>query len=103
LFEGGSTPLFLRLPKFGFNNANFARRFHIVNIGDLESTFDEGATVTTQGLISARLIPDNKLPVKVLGKGTLTRKFAVEAQKFSESAAKRIEAVGGQASIVPRK
>ena len=103
LFEGGSTPLFLRLPKVGFNNYNFARRFHIVNIGDLESTFDDGATVTTQGLVSARLIPDDKQPVKVLGEGTLTRKFSVEAQKFSASAAKGIEAAGGQATVVPRK
>lgn len=103
LFEGGSTPLFLRLPKVGFNNYNFARNFHIVNIGDLQETFDDGAKVTAQSLVSARLISNDRLPVKVLGDGDLKKKLTVEAQKFSKKAAECIQAAGGLASVVARK
>ena len=66
--EGGQTKLFLRFPKRGFSNADFERRFHIVNLGELER-FDNGATVDAQALIQVGLVPDDKLPVKILGDG----------------------------------
>src|SRR5690348_7313686 len=42
--EGGQTAIFRRLPKRGFSNADFERRFYIVNLADLQR-FDDGATV----------------------------------------------------------
>src|SRR5687767_8600416 len=47
--EGGQTPIHRRLPKRGFSNENFERRFHIVNLADLER-FDNGATVDAVAL-----------------------------------------------------
>src|SRR5688500_14382472 len=35
-YEGGQTPIFRRFPKRGFSNFNFANRFHIVNLADLD-------------------------------------------------------------------
>src|SRR5215211_7225491 len=51
--EHGQTPIFRRLPKRGFSNADFERRFHVVNLTDLAATFDEGATVDRDSLIEA--------------------------------------------------
>src|SRR5829696_62340 len=52
--EGGQTPLFRRLPKRGFSNQNFERRYHVVNIEDL-NRFDDGTTVDQATLIEAGL------------------------------------------------
>jgi large subunit ribosomal protein L15 len=103
LFEGGSSPLFMRLPKVGFNNAKFARDYAIVNVGALDEVFEEGDRVTREALLSARLIAGDRLPVKVLGQGGLKKKLIVEAQKFSKKAAERIEAAGGEAHVVPHR
>jgi large subunit ribosomal protein L15 len=48
-FEGGQMPLIRRIPKRGFNNVRFAKKFHGVNVGDLEK-FDEGAKVDETAL-----------------------------------------------------
>src|SRR5256885_3715905 len=72
--EGGQTPIFRRLPKRGFSNFDFERRFHIVNLGDLER-FDNGATVDAVALIEVGLVPDDRQPVKILGEGTLSKKL----------------------------
>src|SRR5687767_12779588 len=53
--EGGQTPIFRRLPTRGFSNHNFATRWHIVNVSDLE-TFDAGATVDAAALNEKGLI-----------------------------------------------
>ena len=103
LFEGGASPLYMRLPKVGFSNFRFARNHYIVNVGDLEEAFDEGERVNRQALISARLVANDKYPVKVLGDGELTPTLTVEAQKFSRQAAERIRAVGGEAQVVPEE
>src|SRR5438128_12690841 len=57
-YEGGQTPIFKRMPKRGFSNENFERRFHIVNLLDLEAQFDDGATVDAAALKEKGLVPD---------------------------------------------
>src|SRR5947209_17004118 len=49
-YEGGQTPIFKRMPKRGFSNENFERRFHVVNLLDLDKQFGEGATVDAAAL-----------------------------------------------------
>src|SRR5215213_5392580 len=68
--EHGQTPIFRRFPKRGFSNNNFERRYHVVNLQDLEQ-FDNGATVDATALKEAGLVPDTKLPVKILGEGVI--------------------------------
>ena len=94
--EGGQTPIFRRLPKRGFSNFQFERRFHIVNLSDLER-FDNGATVDATALKDAGLVPDLKQPVKILGGGTLSKKLTVVAGKYSKSAFEKIAQAGGTA------
>src|SRR3954469_7158353 len=95
-YEGGQTPIFRRFPKRGFSNFNFERRFHIVNLADLER-FDEGTTVDATALKEAGLIPDTKQPEKILGEGKLTKKLTIVAGKYSKSAHERITQAGGTA------
>jgi large subunit ribosomal protein L15 len=95
-YEGGQTQIFRRLPKRGFSNENFERRFYIVNLADL-AEFDDGATVDSIALETAGLVPDQKLPVKILGDGELTKKLTVVAGKYSKTAHDRIAAAGGVA------
>ena len=91
-------PLIRRLPKRGFNNAQFKTSFAIVNIGDLE-LFGEGTHVTEQLLRAEGFINGRYDGLKILGRGVLTRKLTVEADKFSETARQGIEKAGGSAVI----
>jgi len=93
-YEGGQTAIFRRIPKRGFSNENFERRFHVVNLGDL-AAFNDGTTVDATVLIDAGLVPDSKQPVKVLGEGEVSKKLTVVAGKFSRSAYDKITAAGG--------
>ncbi len=99
-YEGGQMPLFRRLPKRGFNNYNFARRFEIVNISQLEKIFDDGSAIDVQGLVAAGLVDNAASKVKVLGDGELTKKLSVTAHKFSKSAEQKIAGCGGSAKVV---
>jgi ribosomal protein L15 len=97
--EGGQTPLFRRFPKRGFSNENFERRFHVVNLTEL-NRFDNGATVDATVLIEAGLVPDDKQPVKVLGDGEITKKLTIVAGWYSRSAHQKITAAGGTAQNI---
>jgi large subunit ribosomal protein L15 len=98
-YEGGQMPYFRRIPKRGFNNANFRKEFSIVNLKGLEERFDDGAEVNPEMLVKVGLIHDTKLPVKVLGDGTLSKKLDVTAAKFSETAKQKIESAGGKVTV----
>ena len=97
-FEGGQMPLIRRLPKRGFNNAEFKTSFAIVNLDDLER-FEEGTQVTEQLLRAEGIINGSFDGVKILGRGALTRRLTVEADKFSQAARQGIEKAGGSAVI----
>lgn len=94
--EGGQTPIFRRVPKRGFSNDNFERRFHVVNVADL-ARFDDGAIVDAAVLIEAGLVPDDRQPVKILGDGDVGRKLTVIAGTYSRSAHQKITQAGGSA------
>ena len=107
-FQGGQTPIQRRLPKRGFRNP-LATPVVAVNIGDLESVFDSGATVDLAALHGARLVQGKltdfqkaRSHVKVLGDGELTKKLTVSAHRFSKSAVEKIQAAGGSVVELPR-
>src|SRR3954465_7953107 len=95
--EHGQTPIYRRLPKRGFSNFEFERRFHVVNLTDL-NVFDDGTTVDAAALIEKGLVPDDKLPVKILGDGKIAKKLTIVAGKYSKSAHKSITDAGGTAN-----
>jgi len=71
-----------------------------VNLSDLEARFEAGAEVTPETLKAAGLATRRGIPVKVLGKGELTKKLSVSAHGFSKSAQAAIEAAGGTATKI---
>ena len=97
-FEGGQTPLFMRLPKRGFTNFN-KLEYAIVNLDQLNS-FEAGTVVCPKALKEAGLIKKELDGVKVLGNGTLEKAITVKAHKFSKSALAAIEAAGGKTEVI---
>ena len=97
-FEGGQTPLYRRLPKFGFTNGAH-KEYAIVNVGSLNK-FKEGTVVDPTLLVEAGLVKKEFDGVKILGNGELTVKLTVKAAKFSKSAKAAIEKAGGVAEEI---
>ena len=97
-FEGGQLPLFQRLPKRGFHN-HFRVEYEVVNLSQL-NVFEDGDVVTEEALVKKGFFKDASHGVKVLGNGTLTKKLTVKANKFSASAKKAIEDLGGTAEVI---
>ena len=94
-FEGGQLPLVRRLPfKRGFTNI-FAIEYQEVNVDMLEARFSDGALVNGASLVEAGLVRKADDPIKVLGRGELSKKLEVHANKFTRSAAGKIEGAGG--------
>ena len=98
-FEGGQMPLFRRLPKRGFSNADFETVYTVVNIKDLKNHFSAGQTVDAETLRKARLLR-RKLPVKLLGSGEIDFALTVKVEAASEKAREKIEAAGGKVEIL---
>lgn len=99
-FEGGQMPLFRRVPKRGFTNI-FAKEYATINLDEL-NRFEENTVVTPELLFSEGIIKRGKAKdgVKILGDGELTVKLTVQSQKFSKSAAEKIEAAGGKVEVI---
>lgn len=96
-FEGGQMPLTMRLPKRGFTN-KFRVEYATVNVDRL-NIFEDGTVVTPVELIQAGILKNVQDGVKILGKGEITKKLTVQANKFSESAKQKIEAAGGKVEV----
>jgi large subunit ribosomal protein L15 len=97
-FESGQMPLVRRVPKRGFTNI-FGKEYTTVNVERLD-IFEDGAVVTVESLMSAGIIKKTLDGVKILGGGELTRKLTVKADKFTDSAKEKIEALGGKAEVI---
>src|SRR5215470_7932484 len=99
-FEGGQTPIHMRLPKLkGFRN-RFRVQFQVVNLERLAELFPDGGTIGILDLVEAGAVRKGHL-VKVLGDGDLGGvKLAVTANAFSASAVQKIEAAGGSATVL---
>src|SRR5260370_37780085 len=100
-FEGGQMPLIRRLPKRGFNNAAFHKRYAIVNLDDLNE-FEAGSVVNEQVLRKSNLVRGHFVGIKILGDGELKIGLTVEADKHSAASREKIEKAGGTISLRER-
>src|SRR5688572_15177147 len=89
-FEGGQVPLIRRLPKRGFNNAHFHKKYQAVNLEQLELHFSSGAKVTAEELNKLGVVR-RKMPIKILGTGKLTKKLTICVEAISASAKEAVE------------
>ena len=97
-FEGGQMPLHMRLPKMkGFNNP-FRVEYQAINLDTLE-----GMTESTidPGVLHGHGLTHKGALVKILGRGSLTRKVNVTAHAVSKAAEAAITAAGGTVEILP--
>jgi len=97
-FEGGQMPLIRRLPKRGFNNAAFHKRYAVVNVSDLNA-FKAGTVVNEQLLRESNLVRGHFAGVKILGEGELKHDLEVQADKISATAREKIEKAGGTVTL----
>ncbi len=95
-FEGGQMPLIRKLPRRGFTNAEFKKVYTVVNVSDL-NRFDENSVVDAQAIVEKGIVSKiEKYGVKVLGNGKLEKALTVKANKFSETAKKKIQDAQGK-------
>ena len=99
-FEGGQTPLHMRLPKLsGFKNRNKVV-FQVVNLDRIAALFPQGGQVDPDTLAAVGAVRRGQ-PVKVLGSGDLGGvSVRVSAHAFSGSAAEKLAAAGGSATAL---
>ncbi len=98
-FEGGQMPLHRRIPKRGFHNP-FRVEYVVVNLDTLAERFEDGTVITPELLVESGLVSQARRPVKVLGRGDVSKKLTVRAHKFSGKAAEKIAAAGGATEII---
>ena len=93
-FEGGQNPLIKGLPMIrGFNN-KFKTHYSLVPLGNLDR-LPVGDNITPEYLYILGIIRNKRNPIKIVGNGDITKPLNISAHKFTESARKKIEAVGG--------
>ena len=96
-FEGGQTPLHMRLPKLrGFKNP-FKVEYQVVNLDKISALFPNGGDVDVAALVEKGAVRKGQ-PVKVLGTGELTVALDVKVDAWSKSAKEKIEKAGGSVS-----
>jgi len=100
-FEGGQMPLIRRLPKRGFNNAEFKKHYALINLDDLNE-FKAGTVVNEQTLRESKHIRGNVAGLKILGRGELKHGLTIEADRVSGSAREKIEKAGGTVTLRDR-
>ena len=100
-FEGGQIPLFRRLPKRGFKNADRII-YALVNLDVLDANFNAGDVVDVDTLREKKLLGKGENIVKILANGEITKALTVKAAKFSAAAAEKIAAAGGTVEIIEK-
>ena len=114
-FEGGQTPLHMRIPKLrGFKN-RFKVEYEVVNVGAIGALAERGAfeveasrkgakagpiTINQDILRAVGLVRTLNKPLKVLGAGELSVPLFVVADAFTASARAKIEAAGGSVNVL---
>ena len=94
-FEGGQTPLVMRMPKLkGFKSPNQVT-YQVVNLAKLEQ-FDNGTEVNMELLLAKGLVSKKTLPIKILGTGEISKKLKFNVAKVSDTAREKILKAGGE-------
>ncbi len=102
-YEGGQMPIYMRLPKRGFNVPK-PKRYAVINLGLLQKfieakKIDIGAAVTEDALVSSGLINKKFDGVRILGKGKLSAKINLIVTGASKSATTAVESAGGSVTL----
>jgi large subunit ribosomal protein L15 len=102
-YEGGQMPLYMRLPKRGFNNIN-AKTYAVINLGLIQKfidakKIDAKKPITEQSLVESGLVRRIKDGVRILAKGDLTSKLDITVTGASASAIEAVAKAGGALNV----
>ncbi|MCB9982671.1 MAG: 50S ribosomal protein L15 [Rhodospirillales bacterium] len=106
-FEGGQMPLYMRMPKSGFNNKKFATHYAELTTGRLQAAIDTKKidaknAIDEDALVAAKIISSKKDGVKLLTKGELKSKIELKISKATKTAAAAVEKAGGKIEIIEK-
>ncbi len=101
-YEGGQMPLYMRLPKRGFNNVN-RKRFQELTLQKLQRAVERGqvkeGAVSEKDLLEAGVVTRLWDGVSLIGGGNLTAKLQIEVTRATKSAVAEVEKAGGQVKL----
>ncbi|WP_111735147.1 50S ribosomal protein L15 [Roseovarius amoyensis] len=102
-FEGGQMPLYQRLPKRGFTKPN-RKKYAVVNLGLIQKFVDAGKLdakqpITEDALVASGLVRRKLDGVRVLAKGEVAAKLALEVTGASKAAIEAVEKAGGSLRV----
>ena len=103
-YEGGQMPLYMRLPKRGFNHPN-PKKYAEINVGCIQTFIDKGridgkSEITEEVLVNLGIIRRKWDGVRLLGKGDLKTKINISITGISKKAQDAIEKLGGKVTLL---
>ena len=97
-FEGGQTPIHMRIPKMRGFKIRFRSPFVAVNVDRLSDYAVDGK-VTPETLAAKGLVRTDA-KIKILANGEVNGKFEVHAHSVSATAREKIESAGGSIVLI---
>ena len=102
-YEGGQMPLYMRLPKRGFNKPN-RKKFAVVNLGLIQKFIDEKKLdakkdIDEDALVASGLVRRKLDGVRILSKGEISAKVTLNVTGASKSAVEAVEKAGGKLTV----
>lgn len=92
--EGGGVPLYRRIPSRGFTRGRFLERLDTINLDRLNTLYSDGETVSLDTLREKGYIRGPSLGIKILGKGSLSKKVKLQVEAISEGAKTKLTEAG---------
>ena len=104
-YEGGQMPLYMRLPKRGFNKPN-RKEFAVVNLGLIQKfvdlkKLDTKIEINEDVLVKSGIVRRKLDGVRILGKGVITSKINISVSGASKTAIEAVEKLGGVLKTLP--
>ena len=101
-YEGGQMPLYMRLPKRGFNKPN-RKAYAVVNLGLVQKFVDAGkldaTAITEEALVASGLVRRRLDGIRLLAKGEPTARLAITVTGASKAAVEAVEKAGGTVTV----
>lgn len=103
-FEGGQMPIYMRLPKRGFNNP-FGTKYAELTLVRLQAAIDKKLIdakkpIDEDALVAAKIIRRKKDGVKLLAKGEIKAKVDLSLTAATKGAKEAVEKAGGKIAII---
>ena len=104
-YEGGQMPLYMRLPKRGFNKPN-RNEFAIVNLGHNQKIIgykklDPKKEISEDDKVESGIVRRKMDDERILGKGVITSQINISVSGASRTAIETVEKLGGVLKTLP--